>query len=173
MTAGAAAQQQPAMGVFAGSVGARDLRVACPWSVLGASFVEAGAIGFHGLEVDDVGGAADCEALEQSESVSLGRDCEALLVDCEAHVATLYSYRSVSKAIPNYEGGDAARARAPIAAVLGAELARVLEAMRFAARAVDVCVLCGETAARTSRRCDVAAFAACVDVVFRLDCLKD
>ena len=45
MTAGAAAQQQPAMGVFAGSVGARDLRVACPWSVLGASFVEAGAIG--------------------------------------------------------------------------------------------------------------------------------
>ena len=101
------------MVVFAGKVGAPSLRIRCGIDELAASFVESGAVGYGGLEVDDLGGKLDAAALRR-EPVALARRCEDLLAEHEEHVAVLYSYRSVSKAIPYYAGEEEARVRGPV-----------------------------------------------------------
>ena len=99
---------QPGMVVFAGKVGAPSLQIRCGIDELAASFVESGAVGYGGLEVDDLGGKLDAAALRR-EPVALARRCEDLLAEHEEHVAVLYSYRSVSKAIPYYAGEETTR----------------------------------------------------------------
>ncbi|KAH8043215.1 hypothetical protein JL722_15295 [Aureococcus anophagefferens] len=111
--------------------------IRCGIDELAASFVESGAVGYGGLEVDDLGASSTprpCAA-----SPWLARRCEDLLAEHEEHVAVLYSYRSVSKAIPYYAGEEEARVRGLIVATLGDALAPVLDAMRFADRAVEFC----------------------------------
>ncbi|KAH8058400.1 hypothetical protein JL722_6263 [Aureococcus anophagefferens] len=133
------------MVVFEGKVGAPSLQIRCGIDELAASFVESGAVGYGGLEVDDLGGKLDAAALRR-EPVALARRCEDLLAEHEEHVAVLYSYRSVSKAIPYYAGEEEARA-----------------GLIAADRALDGG--CGAL--------DVETFAAAADAVFTLDLLKD
>ena len=161
------------MVVFAGKVGAPSLQIRCGIDELAASFVESGAVGYGGLEVDDLGGKLDAAALRR-EPVALARRCEDLLAEHEEHVAVLYSYRSVSKAIPYYAGEEEARVRSLIVATLGDALAPVLDAMRFADRAVEFCVEAADRALDGGcGALDVETFAAAADAVFTLDLLKD
>ncbi|KAK7241011.1 cytoplasmic FMR1 interacting protein [Aureococcus anophagefferens] len=161
------------MVVFAGKVGAPSLHIRCGIDELAASFVESGAVGYGGLEVDDLGGKLDAAALRR-EPVALARRCEDLLAEHEEHVAVLYSYRSVSKAIPYYAGEEEARVRGLIVATLGDALAPVLDAMRFADRAVEFCVEAADRALDGGcGALDVETFAAAADAVFTLDLLKD
>ncbi|KAH8046045.1 hypothetical protein JL722_13881 [Aureococcus anophagefferens] len=119
------------------------------------------------------GGKLDAAALRR-EPVALARRCEDLLAEHEEHVAVLYSYRSVSKAIPYYAGEEEARVRGLIVATLGDALAPVLDAMRFADRAVEFCVEAADRALDGGcGALDVETFAAAADAVFTLDLLKD